>query len=411
MSKRLLSEIMRGAWMVEPQTAISHLPNVASFLNGEQLAVIDRDDETEASHFFIDAEGGQYRKGIDSEDITPGSVMIVNLTGTMIKYGTMCSWGADELTAKLQSAENNPNVIGSILRTDSGGGSVAAIGLFVDFLTSNRNKPVVALCDMAASAAYYTAVHCDHIMAENNISSEFGSIGVMCQFADFSEYYEKEGIKIHTIYSDHSANKNEEFQKALKGDYTLIKNESLNPLAVKFQNAVKDARPELKEEPGLLNGKMFYAEKALELGMIDSIGNMGAAIEKVKELAGNSGNTINNKNDEPMTYEELQASHPALFNQVHAEGKKAGKSEEQIRTKSWLAHLDSDSDRVVEGIKNDEELTADVREEMIVAANMKKRSGKDDNADDVDTSASEKKAAEDMSAALAEDVKLINETL
>ncbi len=412
MSKRLLSEIMRGAWMVEPQTAIAHLPDVANFLNGEQLAVIDRENDNEASHFFIDAEGGQYRKSLDSEDIQPGSIMVVNLTGTMIKYGTMCSWGADELTSKLQAAENNTNVIGSILRTDSGGGSVAAIGLFVDFLTSERTKPVVALCDMAASAAYYTAVHCDHIMAENNISSEFGSIGVMCQFADFSEYYEKEGIKIHTIYSDHSANKNEEFQKALKGDYTLIKQESLNPLAVKFQNAVKEARPNLKlEEPGLLNGKMFYAERALDLGMIDSIGNINAAINKVKELAGNTGNIINNKNDEPMTYEELQASHPALFNQVHAEGKKAGKSEEQIRVKSWLAHHDSDPKRVIEGIKKDEELTADVREEMIVTAQMNKRAGKDENADDLDTSAEAKKAEEEMKAALEEDVKSINDSL
>lgn len=397
--------------MVEPQTAIAHLPDVASFLNGEQLQVIDRDNE--ASHNFIDADGGVYtNRSLDADEMQPGSIMVINLMGTMIKYGTMCSWGADELTAKLQFAENNPNVIGSILHTDSGGGSVAAIGLFVDFLTGARTKPVVALCDMAASAAYYTAVHCDHIMAENNISSEFGSIGVMCQFADFSEYYEKNGIKIHTIYSDYSQNKNEEFQKALKGDYTLIKNESLNPLARKFQDAVKAARPDLKaDEPGILNGKMFYAEKALELGMIDSIGNMAEAIKKVKELAGNSGDINNNQNDEPMTREEFQASHPALFNQVHAEGKEAGKKDEQIRTKSWLAHINSDQERVLEGIKNDEELTADVREEMIVAANMKKRGGKDENAEDLDTSAEDKKAKEDVDTALAEDVESIKAML
>ena len=396
--------------MVEPQTAIAHLPDVASFLNGETLQVIDRDNE--ASHFFIDADGSSYRKKLDSDEITPGSIMVVDLTGTMIKYGTMCNWGADELTAKLRSAENNPNVIGSILHTDTGGGSVAAIGLFVDFLTSSRQKPVVALCDMAASAGYYTAVHCDHIMAENNISSEFGSIGVMCSFADFTEYYEKQGIKIHTVYSDLSGNKNEEFQKALKGDYTLIKNESLNPLARKFQDAVKEARPELKlDEPGILNGKMFYAEKALELGMIDSIGNMQAAIEKVKELAGNSGDININQIDEPMTREEFQASHPALFNQVHAEGEEAGKKANQIRVKSWLAHINSDQERVVEGIKNDEELTADVREEMIVAAHMKKRAGKEENAEDVDPTKEAGKEKKDIDAALAEDVKSINASL
>lgn len=395
--------------MIEPQTAIAHLPDVASFMNGETLQVIDRDNE--ASHSFVNADGLPYRKGLDSDEITPGSTMIVNLTGTMIKYGTMCSWGADELTAKLQAAENNPNIIGSILHTDSGGGSVAAIGLFVDFLQGNRTKPVVALCDMAASAAYYTAVNCDHIMAENNISSEFGSIGVMCQFADYTEFYKKNGIEVHTIYSNLSGNKNEEFQKALKGDYDLIKTESLDPLARKFQDAVKAARPDLKlDEPGLLNGKMFYAEKALELGMIDSIGSMTDAIKKVKEIAanGSNGNSNINENDEPMTREEFQASHPALFNQVHAEGKEAGKKDEKVRVNSWLAHLDSDAERVVKGIKDDEELSADVREELFVAGQSKKRAENKENADTTDTTAdASKKKDADVDEALKADVEFI----
>lgn len=383
--------------MIEPQTAISHLPDVARFLQGNDLATIEHKN-IESSHSFITPQGIETRK---EDDLPEGSVMVVNITGTMIKYGTLCAWGADELVAKLRRAESDDRILGSVLKIDSGGGSVNAIGVYMDFL-KNRKKPVVSLCDTAASAAYYTAIGTDHIMAENNISSEFGSIGVMCQIPDFSEYFEKQGVKIHTIYSNLSQNKNEEFQKALKGEYDLIKTESLDPLARKFQSDVKENRPNLKaNEPGILNGKMFYAEKALELGMIDSIGNMEAAIEKVKEL---SGSNFNNVNHEPMTVEEFKASHPALYNQVHSEGKEAGKSEEQIRVKSWLAYHSADSDKVIEGIKGGNELTADVREELLVAGQMKGRTSTESNAKSTDTSA---EAGKEMDEALKEDVESI----
>lgn len=406
MSKALLSEIIKGAWMIEPWTALSHLPNVASFMEGKQIATIDR--ENEASHVFVNSEGVEYREREDA-DIQEGSVMVVNLNGTMFKNGTLCTWGADELVAKLQKSERDHRVIGSILRIDSGGGAVSAIAPFQSFLQGSRKKPVVALCDMAASAAYYSAVFTDHIMAENKISSEFGSIGVMCQFADFSKYYEENGIKVHTIYSNLSQNKNEEFHKALEGQYDLIKEESLDPLARKFQNDVKERRPGLNlDTQGVLNGKMFYAEKALEIGLIDSIGSLEDAIKKVKELSTSANKSIINKNEEPMTLEELRASHPALYNQVHSDGREAGKKDEQIRVNSWLAHLNSDSERVVKAIKDGSELTADVREELLVSGQMKQRTSTKENAKATDTTV---EAGKEMEEALREDVEFIKSSL
>ena len=53
----------------------------------------------------------------------------------------------------------------------------------------------------------------------------------------------------------------------------------LSPLAIKFQNAVRAARPNLREETGVLTGKTFDADKALGLGMIDSIGSLSKAMQ------------------------------------------------------------------------------------------------------------------------------------
>jgi protease-4 len=185
----------------------------------------------------------------------------------------------------LDRANDDNSVKAIVMYLDGPGGSTSAISPFVDFAT-RKKKPVVALVDDAYSLHYWTAVAvADHIMAENTINSGVGSVGVYVSFMDVRGYYKEKGITLHEIYSDHSEHKNEAFRLALEGKYEKIKTEMLNPLAVKFQEAVRAGRPNLKEEPGVLTGKTFYAEEALELGMIDSIGSLQRAFHLASALA------------------------------------------------------------------------------------------------------------------------------
>lgn len=217
-----------------------------------------------------------------------GSVAVVQLRGDMMKEGTMCSYGTEEIAAVVREAADAKNIIGIRLDIDSGGGAVDAIAPMLDAIafSQSKGKPVVAACDLCASAAYYVASHCDSIVAVNDISAEFGSIGVMMQFPDYAKYYEQKGIKIHTIYSDLSDYKNAPFEAARKGDYKAIKEEMLDPLARQFQEAVKSHRKNLKQDiDGIVAGRMFYARQALEYGLIDQIGTTESATELVRKLS------------------------------------------------------------------------------------------------------------------------------
>ena len=60
----------------------------------------------------------------------------------------------------------------------------------------------------------------------------------------------------------------------------MIKEEYMSPMAKKFQGGVRESRPGLIEEVGVLTGKTFFADKALALKMIDSIGGMDAAVRQ-----------------------------------------------------------------------------------------------------------------------------------
>lgn len=277
----ILSEILRGQWAIEPQTALSHSSLVASLISGKSEHFEPRSE----LQYLVSAGSGIVSSNY-YKDAPAGSVAIIPVKGTMMKYGTMCSYGTEEIASYFSDALSSKKIVAIVMDIDSGGGSVNAIPPLANLLSS-KSKPVVALCDTAASAAYYVAASADHIMADNNLSAGFGSIGVVTSFVDMQPFYEMHGVKFHTIYAKESKDKNLAFEKALKGDYEMMQDEILSPLAKQFQNHVKQSRvTKLKAEtPGILTGKMFFAESAMENGLIDSIGNMQKAIEKALLLA------------------------------------------------------------------------------------------------------------------------------
>jgi protease-4 len=218
------------------------------------------------------------------EELPEGSIAIIPVRGTMLKNGTLCAWGADELTELMLKADNSPKMSGTILLMDSGGGAVNSVPVWTQAL-AERKKPVVTIADMCCSAAYYAAIHTDHIMAINDLSATFGSIGVMVRWLDYAKAMEKMGIEEREVYADQSGHKNKEMQDAKKGEYELLKANALNPLAIRFQNDVKARRPKLDlSVEGIIEGKTFGAQDALANGLIDSIGTLADAIAMVGKL-------------------------------------------------------------------------------------------------------------------------------
>lgn len=278
----LISQVLRGYWMMLPEEVIANSILVSTLLSHGQPASVGSilSDQKPMAESVNDS-GSSYSEAEEN------SVAIISMSGTMVKYGTMCSYGTEEVAEMITRAADSENISAIVFVIDSPGGSIDAIPPLSDAIGYSRKKgkPVVALCDGCASAAYWVATCCDRIVAGNDLSARFGSIGVMCSFADAQPFYEKQGYKFHEIYSDHSQDKNKVFNLALEGKYDLIKEEQLNPLALRFQETVKTNRPSLDISiPGILSGKMFWAADALKHGMIDEIGSLERAVELAREV-------------------------------------------------------------------------------------------------------------------------------
>jgi protease-4 len=190
--------------------------------------------------------------------------------------------GTRTIATMLREADAKEEVIGHILRIDSGGGAADSVPDLAEAIQACQ-KPVLAFVDgYMCSAAMYAGSYCTHIMA-NRETNRVGCIGTMIQIADYpKEAKEANGMVHLRIYADGSDSKNEEFESALDGDFKLIKERILNPTNEKFKADIRANRPNVTDEQ--LKGRTYQAKEALGT-LIDSIGNFDAAVAKVVELS------------------------------------------------------------------------------------------------------------------------------
>lgn len=281
----LYNEIIKGLWLLDVHQIELYAPLIEKILSGEKIESDKK--ESAAVMNIVNGNGGKLKTGENDEVIVPeGSIANVLMEGEITKNGNWCAYGAKDIVNGLYQAQAFKNVDATILHIDGPGGSTSSIGPFREF-AKNKTKPIIGLVDQALSLHYWAAVTvCDYIIADNDVSSRFGSVGVVANWVDAQPVMEEKGYKFHTIYPPESKHKNEAFHLAREGKYDMIKKEILSPMAIKFQDGVKAALPNLRhEETGVITGKTFDADKSLGLGMIHAIGGYKDALEMAHKLA------------------------------------------------------------------------------------------------------------------------------
>ena len=193
----------------------------------------------------------------------------------------------EKMISQLDEAEKNPNVKAILIRVNSPGGSAAASQEIYEELKKVEKPVVVSVSEVCASGAYYVASAADRIIA--NRSSSVGSIGVIMQIPNFEDLYEKLGIKYTTI-------KQGKFKDVGSPDRPITEEEirlleaQLKEIYGQFITDVAEARNmDAGEVEELATGWVFLGTEALELGLIDGIGNYKDAINIAAELGGIKG--------------------------------------------------------------------------------------------------------------------------
>ena len=239
------------------------------------------------------------RRGLTETEISRDSlfafdkIALIDVSGTIQNGSTMRLFGEGEnpvsvLLEQLDKARRDPLVKAVILRINSPGGTVVASELMHDEIThfKKSGKPVVAvMMDVAASGGYYIACACDEIVAQP--STITGSIGVIMLMFDVSGTMQKIGLKTDAITSGVHKDSGSPFRPMRPEERQLFEN-VVKDMYDRFVKVVDDGRPGLDEAKvrSLADGRIYTANQAVELGLIDRIASLRETIEATKKRVG-----------------------------------------------------------------------------------------------------------------------------
>lgn len=263
--------------MIDPAFADNYLPLVAAYIqHGPQEIIIDNSERNHEVALAVKNAAGyvisEYGREVSPEGAPDDAIAIIRITGTITKHDQNC--GPSGMATKsdiLRRCFANDKIKVVVISMDSGGGEGMAMRLMAETI-STKNKPVIGFIDdYACSAAYGILAACDLIVANSN-QARIGSIGTYITIADYTKYFEKQGINLIDIYASASSDKNSEYKEAIKGNTKPVQ-----AIADKFNDFflshVEESRSgTLTADKSVWGtGKVFFADEAKKIGLIDEI--------------------------------------------------------------------------------------------------------------------------------------------
>lgn len=208
-------------------------------------------------------------------------IAVIPLVGMMNHQPMLCGHNIDYTINLLRAASTDPNVKGIIVRTDTGGGTTIAGQRMRNAIhLAKKHNPVIQLIDgMSASAGVFAGVESDVIIAAGEMT-DTGSIGVKIEYNN--EALELDKVTYTSINAPESPDKGIIQRKLESGDVDYIQKHYLSPSAKSFHRQVKNNRI---VPNSVLTGKMYPALEAKKLGLIDEIGTIQTAIQKINYLS------------------------------------------------------------------------------------------------------------------------------
>lgn len=241
---------------------------------------------------------GRFAEQTEKDTVVSGSgeniIALVHIDGIIVETEPAGGIGAiaQESTSVrkmkkiLREAASSKKVKALFLKINSPGGSAAASEeIYQDLLRFKKEsgKKIVAyVSDIAASGGYYVAMAADTVIA--NPASITGSIGVMISYLNVEALAERFGVK-HIVYKTGPfKDLLNEFRKPTEEESVIIQN-VVNESYENFMRVVVSGRQLPPQEVRkIADGRIYSAQQAKKLKLIDQIGTFEDAVVQAKSM-------------------------------------------------------------------------------------------------------------------------------
>jgi protease-4 len=230
----------------------------------------------------------KYAKSYTVKNASKNEVAIIYATGQIYdgKGDESSAIYSENLSKTIRKAREDENVKAIVLRVNSPGGSAVAsaiIGRELD-LTKEVKPIIVSMGNYAASGGYWISAKADYIFADPTTLT--GSIGVFGTFPNAQGFLND---KIGLTFDAAKTNKNADFG-SITQPLTEFQYGKLQEMVVKTYN---DFTGRVAEGRGLTQsyvdsigqGRVWAGADAIEIGLVDKLGDMEDAIAYAAEKA------------------------------------------------------------------------------------------------------------------------------
>ncbi len=217
----------------------------------------------------------------------PATFVIGDKIGVVEVFGVIAD--SREVIEQLHGFRDNDNIKAVVLRIDSPGGGVGPSQEIHDEIKAiDAQKPVVvSMGSVAASGGYYIAASAREIVA--NPGTITGSIGVIMEFTNFQELLDKIGLSSVVVKSGEYKDIGSSVREMSAQEREILQN-LIDDVHSQFVSSVAAGR-NLDEQSvrQLADGRIFSGRRAMDMGLVDRMGNLQVAIGRAAELAGIDG--------------------------------------------------------------------------------------------------------------------------
>jgi len=193
--------------------------------------------------------------------------------------------GQGIINEALIKVREDDNVKAVVLRVNSPGGSALTSDIiWREVALTRKVKPVVvSMGNVAASGGYYIAAGADRIFAEPTTIT--GSIGVFGMVPNMTELADNIGINAEQVGTNKNAIEYSLFEPMQESFKNHVQ-ESIEDTYQTFLQRVAEGRNmTMAQVDSVAQGRVWSGTEALEIGLVDELGNLDDAISAAAKIA------------------------------------------------------------------------------------------------------------------------------
>lgn len=193
----------------------------------------------------------------------------------------------EQVVLQINKAQKDKQIKAVLFKINSPGGTITASDLLYHEISAYKEKTgskiVISMMDLATSGAYYMSLPADIIMAHPTTIT--GSVGVISLLPKVKGLMDKIGLGVDVQKVGKYKDMGSPFRDTSEEERKLLQ-KAMNDFGERFMGLVKKHRKlTLQAITEISTARVFLADEALQIGLIDKIGYISDAVKEAKKIA------------------------------------------------------------------------------------------------------------------------------